>query len=471
MIARLITAHKPDHDRMVGLHQRYKCSLAGVPIFTRKFLDQTKINAQLNNDFFSDIIDTKVGYFLGIPITYSYMEPEKDPETGEPIATELQTKKMVDQKLSDFVRRENVPEVDAEASKFAAICGYGARLCYIGTDGEEHIENAYPWECIFLVDDNDIQRPEYAVRYWEEATGDKDQKTVIKAEFYDSTTITYFRQDKSADNQPVGLSFSPDPEESPNPRPHMFAECPLLGFPNNNEMQGDCEKVLSLIDAYDRTLSDVNSELEQMRLAYMLIYGVGKIDDEFMEQVKKTGAIGFEAPINEGGGDARFIEKNLNVQAVEAHLDRLCNDIYYFAGSPNFRDQAFAGNISGVALKFKLFKLESKCITAEREITTALRQMFRVIGNKWKIENVDFDPEKVEFDFKRNFPLNLLDDAQTQAAYMGLVSEKTRLSKCAIVKNVEEEMAAMDEEAARLPDLDQALPEDDEETAVPQEGE
>jgi hypothetical protein len=49
----------------------------------------------------------------------------------------------------------------------------------------------------------------------------------------------------------------------------------------------------------------------------------------------------------------------------------------------------------------------------------------------------------VEYQFKRNFPLNLLDDAQTQAAYKGLVSEKTRLSHCAIVKDAEQEIADM----------------------------
>jgi hypothetical protein len=69
--------------------------------------------------------------------------------------------------------------------------------------------------------------------------------------------------------------------------------------------------------------------------------------------------------------------------------------------------------------------------------------MFRIIGQKWSIEEIDFDPDMVEYQFKRNFPLNLLDDAQTQAAYKGLVSEKTRLANCAIVKDVEAEIEAM----------------------------
>lgn len=452
-VSRLITNHKTERDRLINLHERYKCSQTGVPIFSRTFEDKNKINSKLNNDFFSDIVDTKIGYFLGIPITYTYREPEKN-EQGEPNQAEVQIKKLVDLKLSDFVRREHLPEVDAEAAKFAAICGYGARLCYIGTDGIEHIVNVYPWECIFLVDDCDIQRPEYCLRYWEELVrdGNKGTKTIYKAEFYDSTSITYYRQ-VSADNQ-TELVFTLDNEEKPNPRPHLFTECPLFGFPNNNEMLGDCEKVISLIDAYDRALSDINSELEQMRLAYMAIYGF-KPDQEFMAGIKKTGAIGFDDP----EGKVEFIEKNINDVVIEHNLDRLCNDIYYFAGSPNFRDEAFGGNISGVALKFKLFKLEAKCITAEREITSALSQMFKIIGEKWRIEDIDFDPDKIEYQFKRNFPLNLNDEAMTTVQLKGMVSEKTRLGLLSFVPDPEMELKEMEKDTETQIDLDRVYQE------------
>jgi hypothetical protein len=80
--------------------------------------------------------------------------------------------------------------------------------------------------------------------------------------------------------------------------------------------------------------------------------------------------------------------------------------------------------------------------------------MFKILGTKWQIEEVDFDPDMVEYQFKRNFPLNLLDDAQTQAAYKGLVSEKTRLSHCAIVKDAEQEIADMQADNEMQIDLD-----------------
>lgn len=457
MIAALVQSNRDNRKRMTDMHGRYIGSKESIPVFSREFLDQSKINSKLNNDFFSDIVDTKVGYLLGIPVSYTYREPEPDESTGQPNPIEAQNKKIIDEKLQDFARRENLSEVDAETAKFAAICGFGARLCFVGEDGDEHVQNVYPWECIFLVDDNDIQHPDYALRYWEEEvaiSGIDNTQTIYKCEFYDEKNIYYFIQviDTSNTNpSPTAsqmVTFTLDPNKPP--QPHMFATCPLIGFPNNDEMIGDCDKVLSLIDAYDRTLSDLSSELEQMRLAYMAIYGV-RPDDDFLAQIKKTGTIGFDDPEDR----VEFIQKNLNDTVIENHLNRLCEDIYYFSGSPNFRDQAFAGNISGVALKFKLFKLESKCISAEREFQVALHQMFEIVGTKWQIEAVDFEPDDVEYKFKRNFPLNLADEASTTSMLAGLVSEETRLKQLSFVPDPKKELELMKAEQQEQINLQQ----------------
>ena len=505
MVSALIKDHANERKRMVDLHGRYIGSKTAIPIYDRKFQDTSKINRVLTNDFFSDIVDTKVGYFVGIPITYTYREPEEDtpiapaapvpisqplPQptlpTGEPLGLptpsqqllpdqtiymkpkplpapmptgpdplEAMNKKIIDQKLQEFCRREDMAEVDAECAKFAAICGYGARLCYIGEDGVEHIQNVYPWECIFLVDDNDIQHPEYCLRYWEEevAVGDEigNTQTIYKCEFYDAETITYFKQvkdDVTATQSPSAKGardyiFILDPDEPENPRQHMFIDCPVIGFPNNDELMGDCDKVLSLIDAYDRTISDLSSELEQMRLAYMAIYGV-RPDTEFLEQIKKTGTIGFDDPEDR----VEFIQKALNDTVIENHLNRLCDDIYFFAGSPNFRDQSFSGQASGVALKFKLFKLETKCVAVEREFQSALHQMFEILSSKWQIEEVPFESDDVEYQFKRNFPINLADEAMTTGALAGMVSEETRLSLLSFVPDPKIELEKMKAEQA-----------------------
>src|SRR5690606_35928635 len=67
----LIEEHAPVRKRMIDLYNRYKANEEGVPIFSREVPDYEKVNNRINNDFFSEIIDTKVGYMFGNPISYN----------------------------------------------------------------------------------------------------------------------------------------------------------------------------------------------------------------------------------------------------------------------------------------------------------------------------------------------------------------------------------------------------------------
>lgn len=57
---------------------------------------------------------------------------------------------------------------------------------------------------------------------------------------------------------------------------------------------------------------------------------------------------------------------------IEKHLNRLEANIMSIAKSVNFSDESFAGNSTGVAMKYKLMRLENNCKTMERKFITAL---------------------------------------------------------------------------------------------------
>src|SRR5690606_7306045 len=137
---------------MIQMYERYKASIEGVPIYSREVPDYEKVNNKLNNDFFSEIVDTKVGYFMGKPISYS-------------VDREAPAYEVVDAILQDFNLRNNIDDLDAETAKYAAICGLGARLLYIDRDGQERVMVVPPWECIFVYD-RSINEPQYAMRYY-----------------------------------------------------------------------------------------------------------------------------------------------------------------------------------------------------------------------------------------------------------------------------------------------------------------
>ena len=430
IITKMIEEHQEDKDRMISYYQRYKAAIDGVPILSRKPVEyedfetgqikriDNKVNNTLNNAFDAEIVDTKVGYMFGHAISY---EVDKGEEKKSDTKTPLQ------KAIEEFNLRNNVEDKDSEWGKKAAICGYSVRLAYIDREGKERVTNINPWECILLYSE-DMTEPAYGLRYY------NIDDNVIRAEFYDEEYYYIFETGES------GYRLVEN-------KKHTFDYCPLFGLPNNEELMADAEKVFALIDAYDRTLSDANNEIEQYRLAYLVLKGMGA-DEETLKKLKETGI--FE--LYDEKEDVNYLTKNINDQMIENHLDRLEENILRFAKSVNFSDESFGGNITGVAMKYKLLALENKCITMERKMTAALRYQFKVLCSAWSKKGIcgNEDYLKVWFGFKRNLPANLLDEAQTTMTLRGQVSEKTRLSLLSFVDDPDFEIKQMDTEQEEI---------------------
>lgn len=79
-------------------------------------------------------------------------------------------------------------------------------------------------------------------------------------------------------------------------------------------------------------------------------------------------------------GDVKFITKEIQTEALENHLNRLEKNIHKFSAVPDLSDENFAGNLSGVAIRFKLFGLETKCIIKERKMEKAIKELVRVLS-------------------------------------------------------------------------------------------
>lgn len=405
LLNRIIDKHSKNAERSRQLIDRYECLADGVPIFDRKprFGDSEEtINHKINNDFFSEIVDFKTGYFAGNPIAYSYSDTREALEdTGDAGDTEAEMDEARDEaskQITDFVTRSNMFDVDMECTKYASICGYSGRLFYIDPDGEERVMVVPPDECIILAKTRDITQPTYGVRYY--SVKDINDNETVKAEFYDDTTIYYAEGSKN--NLKIVKKAS-----------NLFDCCPLQGIPNNREMMGDAEKVLALIDAYDRALSDANNELAAFASAYMVFKNLYMEEDE-KRKAQVSGSIEFHSN-GQNDSDVYFLTKEINDAFIEHHLDRLEENIYRFSKTPNLSDEAF-GTASGVSLKFKLTGLETKCGMFEAKMISAGTYMFRLLSKVWAKKQIKIDPLQVVMEFKRNFPQDMLSEAQTAQA-------------------------------------------------------
>lgn len=229
----------------------------------------------------------------------------------------------------------------------------------------------------------DITEPQYAVRYF--YNQDLNGNTVWRAEFYDSNDVVYYK------------GSSVDSLAEYKREPHFYGSCPLQGIPRNSEMMGDPEKVMTLIDAYDRCTSDCSNQIEG-EVNSKTVYKNIKVNDEEIQKSNITGAIKIMDPT--GNADVYKLQNNVNDSFTEHHLERLKNNIYRFSKTPNLSDETF-GTASGESLKFKLTGHETKCGMFQAKMMSAGVYMFKLLAFCFNARKIAFDPLQCVMSFTR----------------------------------------------------------------------
>lgn len=445
LLNKIIDKHAANRMYNWNLHKRYEVLDGEVPIFQRipRFDEENPVNNKVNNDFFGEIVDFKTGYFAGKPAVYSYADTvESKEDTGGEEARDEASKA-----LSDFVTRNNMYDVDMDITKFAAIAGYAGRMFYHDTDGNERCMALPSYETIVL-SETSIMEPKYGIRYYK--TIGLGGEEIWKAEFDDGKTIRFYEGGSG------GLTEKPE-----KAMPNLFGFCAIQGIPNNSEMLGDVEKVMELIDAYDRTVSDENNEIDSFANAYMAFENIDMSDEE-IRRGQRTGAFQYFSNGNQPGS-IHFITKDINDAFVEHHLERLEENIYRFSKTPNMADENFSQNASGVAMKFKLTGLEAKCGMFQAKMITAGVYMFKLLAGCWAKKRIPCDPLQCYITFKRNFPVDLQNEAQAVSAIISSgMPKRIAFSQYSFVDDVEEVMQLIEEEKDDIPNLYEDTKEDQE---------
>jgi SPP1 family phage portal protein len=138
-------------------------------------------------------------------------------------------------------------------------------------------------------------------------------------------------------------------------------------------------------------------------------------------------------------GDAKFLTKEIQTDAIENHLDRLEKNIYKFSQVPDLSDENFAGNLSGIAIRFKLFGLETKCIIKERKLEKAIKELFRVMYAPLRVlTGHEPDVLNLKVEFTRNVPNNITEIVDTVCKLEGKVDKETLLALLPFVDNPKE---------------------------------
>lgn len=372
-----------------------------------------------------DISDTASAYFIGNPVVY---------KSKEDITL-----------LTDALEAAGADEADGDNGLDLSV--YGCAYEYIYTKADEvdlSVRNLTPENTFVVYDDTIEQNELFAVYYY--AREDSTDRTPIT---YVATLLT--KNFKYVLN--IQEIESPQALIEP-PEPHYKGEVPVIEYLNNKLGIGDFELQIPLIDAYNALMSDRVTDKEQFIDAILVLYGTLLSDDD--EEEKEDSSLAKarkrlkKKKLLEMPGEnskAEYLTRTFDEAGVEILKKAIEQDIHKFSHIPCMTDENFGGNVSGVALEFKLLGMENITKIKTRYYKKGLRKRVRIFCNHLQTsEAITIQPNLVTMVFTRAMPKNLLEISQYVANLWGKVSAKTLLAQVPFVDNVEEELQAVEEE-------------------------
>lgn len=400
----IINKHKADvTGRFLKLNRAY---MTKYDIFNMDPKPEWKPDNRLAVNFAKYIVDTMNGFFLGIPI--------KTTSADEQVAEYIEF-------LNQYNDQDNK---DSEIGKMCDMYGIANELYYVDEAGHVCTTYVSPLESFMITDDSVLERERYFVRMW------IDDDKVMHGSVSDEHVVRYFT------NQ-GGIKF--EAEEYP----HGFDGVPATEFKENDEKIGLYEPVMSLIDAYNKAISEKANDIDYFADSYLKILGAKLVDEDLLN-IRKNRIINMEG-MDTSGLDVDFLAKPDAGTTQEAFLDRLERLIYQVSMVANISDENF-GAASGLSLKYKLQGMSNLAKTKENKFKSALNRRYKLIFSNPASPVKEDDWVKLNYQFTQNYPANILEESEIAKNLAGITSRETQLKVLSIVDDVQAEMTKIEED-------------------------
>lgn len=393
----------------------------------KRSMKDNKPNNKISHGFAKYITNMATGYFIGKPIKY--------------IIDDVEYKNIVDEILdSNYTNNMNF-EISKEASK----CGVAYELMYIDENSNIRTQKFKAREIIPIYSTNIGQFLEAAIRIWRLQDIGEAVPTEY-AEIYTTKEILTYERKGQAHYKLKDIQY------------HKFNDVPIIVYWNNEEQKGDYEDVINLIDAYDKTQSDTANDFEYFTDAYLVLIGAGGglTGDEGEEEQKKASKNLREERVLclDEKGQAEWLIKNINDTAVENFKNRLYNNIFFLSQVPALSDESFAGNLTGVAIRYKLIGLEELAIMKENKFCAAQKKKLKLLTDFINTKyNKNYDVNIIQQKYERNFIDNVTEIIENVSKLENIVSKQTQLEMLPVVEDAEEELKRIDEERLKQENL------------------
>ena len=313
--AEVVNKYMEKHELEVARYEYLKNMYLGImAIDDEPKKDSWKPDNRLAVNFTKYIVDTFTGYFNGIPVKKSHSDKE--------ILTKLQ----------EFDNLNDMEDEESELAKMACIYGRAFELLYQDEDTRTNVVYNSPENMFMVYDDTVKQEPLFAVRY-----GVDDDKK-LHGEVY--TLLETIKINGENDE----ISFG---EKTNNPYPDL----PVVEFYFNEERMSIFESVISLVNAFNKAISEKANDVDYFSDQYLAFLGA-EVEEEDLKNIRSNRVINYYGEGSEAKNvDVKFLEKPDSDSQTENLLDRLTKLIFQTTMVANISDESFASS-SGVSLAY-----------------------------------------------------------------------------------------------------------------------
>ena len=412
-------------------------------------------NSKIKHPDFRTFVRQKISYLMSRPFTI----------------------KCADKGLQGMLESYFSPRVRATIRSLAKKVIYSGRApleVYYDKDGSLKVRSLAPDSAIPFWEDEERTTLLAALRHWSEDVVQPDLKvrTVSHIDFYNADGVWHFVVAENGSlvpdvargidgwdanlyvNQPVVdgggrpvLALDPTTNKLVQPTELVgknFARLPILFVRYNDEEIPLLRFVKSMVDAYDKDVSEIDDEIHDVPNSIKVIKGYnGESLGELVHNLRLFRAVSVQAD-----GGVEDVGRAMDSTAAENHLTRLRKDMYSGASCVDTTRVDNLGNQSGVAMRYIYSDLDMDCMDLwtdlEEQVLKPLATFFMYdhymrTGQQFPDANVDFIPNT-------DIAVNETETVANLKNSVGLISEETIVANHPYVTDATEELARLKRE-------------------------
>lgn len=384
-------------------------------------------NNKIVHTFATELIDQKIQYLLGREFSVKGLD---------------QTKDDILQSVFDTKARSQITDCATGAIK----CGIGWMYIY-PEKGQLKFKVIDAKQIIPLWGDDEHTDLQALIRFYTQVEFEAAQKRFVTyAEFWQADGVQLYKYQQTASSvEMIAQNYNSNliavgekvaMLQDADGNLHDWERLPFVPIKYNDSETPLISRIKSLIDAYDKGVSNNGNALEDAgnKIIKVKNYGGSGKDSDQLGRLRQT-VNAYRLIMVNDDGDAETIDDSVDVSNSDTYLDRLRRNIYAFGRGVD-PEQAMGANASAEARQYMYAPLDLDCNGLEKGVRNCID------GICWFIDKYYSVSGDVEITFNRDILINEQSaiDMCLKAQSIEGISTETILSNMPWVKDVAAEI-------------------------------